>query len=223
MNKTFAVTLAKLNFRRGSRLAFYPTVNANPQVLTAAQIEGFNARGYVTPLEIYSPTEIQKIRQYFDDLLTRVVAAGGNSYSISSAHMKYGPVHDIMTNPTIVNYVSDLLGENVIGWGAHFFCKMPGDGKAVAWHQDAAIAADTQQSSDGVVSDRRCRRRQRLHEVHRRQSSSWPYDLSPSDSATITCSIRQSITPSNTAKSLAIHCQPVGLRFTLIYCCMDRT
>jgi len=34
--------------------------------------------------------------------------------------------------------VKDLLGENVIGWGSHFFCKMPGDGKRVAWHQDAS-------------------------------------------------------------------------------------
>ena len=26
----------------------------------------------------------------------------------------------------------------MIGWGSHFFCKMPGDGKTVAWHQDAS-------------------------------------------------------------------------------------
>ena len=30
------------------------------------------------------------------------------------------------------------MGENVVGWGSHFFCKMPHDGKAVAWHQDAS-------------------------------------------------------------------------------------
>jgi ectoine hydroxylase-related dioxygenase (phytanoyl-CoA dioxygenase family) len=35
-------------------------------------------------------------------------------------------------------YVKDLLGENVIGWGSHFFCKMPGDGRRVAWHQDSS-------------------------------------------------------------------------------------
>jgi ectoine hydroxylase-related dioxygenase (phytanoyl-CoA dioxygenase family) len=26
----------------------------------------------------------------------------------------------------------------VIAWGSHFFCKMPGDGKRVSWHQDAS-------------------------------------------------------------------------------------
>ena len=34
--------------------------------------------------------------------------------------------------------VGDLLGDDVIGWGGHFFCKMPGDGKRVSWHQDAS-------------------------------------------------------------------------------------
>jgi non-heme Fe2+,alpha-ketoglutarate-dependent halogenase len=34
--------------------------------------------------------------------------------------------------------VGDLLGPSVIAWGSHFFCKMPGDGKTVSWHQDAS-------------------------------------------------------------------------------------
>ncbi|MGN6135188.1 MAG: phytanoyl-CoA dioxygenase family protein [Aureliella sp.] len=119
-------------------LRFHPTVNPSPRVLTADQIEHFNRRGFAAPFRIFSDSEIGQIRGYFDDLLQRVVAAGGNSYSISSAHLSYGPVYDILTNPKIVALVSDLLGPNVIGWGSHFFCKMPHDGKAVAWHQDAS-------------------------------------------------------------------------------------
>jgi len=122
----------------GRDLRFHPTQNDHPKVLTTAQIDNFNKNGYVAPLDVYSSSEIQDIRNYFDDLLQRVVAAGGNSYSISSAHLRYGPVYDILTNPKIVDYVSDLLGQNVIAWGSHFFCKMPHDGKAVAWHQDAS-------------------------------------------------------------------------------------
>ena len=47
-------------------------------------------------------------------------------------------MYDLLTHPRIVAIVKDLLGENVIAWGSHFFCKMPHDGKAVAWHQDAS-------------------------------------------------------------------------------------
>ena len=119
-------------------LRFYPTSNDSPKTLSREQVDAFNVDGYVAPLQIFGKDEIVAIRSYFDGLLARVLKSGGDSYSISSAHMKYGPVYDILTNAKIVDYVSDLLGDNVIGWGSHFFCKMPGDGKAVAWHQDAS-------------------------------------------------------------------------------------
>jgi ectoine hydroxylase-related dioxygenase (phytanoyl-CoA dioxygenase family) len=119
-------------------LRFYPSTVANPKTLTREQVAGFNRDGYVTPIRIFNAAEIADIRSYFDGLLQRVIAAGGDSYSISSAHLKYGPVFDILTNPRIVACVQDILGENVVAWGSHFFCKMPRDGKAVAWHQDAS-------------------------------------------------------------------------------------
>lgn len=122
----------------GRDLRFHPSTTTDPKVLTRQQVEGFNTDGYVRPLSIYTPEEITEIRNYFDDLLAKVVAAGGDSYSISSAHLRYGKVWDILTNPKVVACVKDILGENVIGWGSHFFCKMPGDGKAVAWHQDSS-------------------------------------------------------------------------------------
>lgn len=119
-------------------LRFYPTTNANPQVLSQEQVEQFNRDGYIKDLTIFSPSEIASIRQQFDELLTRTLATGADSYSISSAHLKYGFCWDLLTNSRIVAIVKDLLGENVVAWGSHFFCKMPGDGKAVAWHQDAS-------------------------------------------------------------------------------------
>lgn len=107
-------------------------------VLSEHDVEQFNRDGYLTGIPIFSAEEMEVHRQYFDDLLAQVVAAGGDSYSISTAHLKYGRVYDLLAHPRIVAYVADLLGENVIGWGSHYFCKMPRDGKAVAWHQDCS-------------------------------------------------------------------------------------
>jgi non-haem Fe2+, alpha-ketoglutarate-dependent halogenase len=119
-------------------LRFYPSTVTAPRVLTPQQVEDFNRDGYVRPVPIFPAAEIAGIRSYFDALLERVLAAGGDSYSISSAHLKYGRVYDLLREPRIVACVKDLLGENVVGWGSHFFCKMPHDGKSVAWHQDAS-------------------------------------------------------------------------------------
>ena len=92
-------------------LRFHTIQNPTPRVLTAEQIEQFNRDGYIERIRIYSDSEIQSIRQYFDDLLKSVIAAGGDSYSISSAHLKYGRVWDILTNSKIAACVRDLLGE----------------------------------------------------------------------------------------------------------------
>jgi len=119
-------------------LRFHPVRNPSPRKLTPAQIEQFNRDGYIRGVRVFHDVEIAAIRDYFDRLLAKVVAAGGDSYSISSAHLKYGRVWDILNHPPIVASVTDLLGENVVGWGSHFFCKMPHDGKQVAWHQDAS-------------------------------------------------------------------------------------
>jgi non-heme Fe2+,alpha-ketoglutarate-dependent halogenase len=119
-------------------LRFYPCENQHPTTLTRGHIEQFNRAGYLSAIPIFTRDEADGHRRYFDDLLSRVLAAGGNSYSISTAHLKYGMVYDLLTEPRLVAVVSDLLGENVVAWGSHFFCKMPGDGQRVAWHQDAS-------------------------------------------------------------------------------------
>lgn len=119
-------------------LRFYPSQVTDPKVLSREQVAQFNRDGYVRGLRVFDAEGTARNRQYFDALLARVLAAGGDSYSISTAHLKYGYVYDLITNPRIVDCVADILGPNVIGWGSHFFCKMPKDGKEVAWHQDAS-------------------------------------------------------------------------------------
>ena len=119
-------------------LKFHPSVNQNPKVLTQEQIEQYNRDGFIKGISIFTPAEAAENRLYFDKLLEKVLASGGDSYSISTAHLKYGRVYDLLTHPRLIAVVQDLLGPNLIAWGSHYFCKMPRDGKPVAWHQDAS-------------------------------------------------------------------------------------
>jgi non-haem Fe2+, alpha-ketoglutarate-dependent halogenase len=119
-------------------LRFHPCTTEHPRILRCEQISAFNRDGYLAGIRIFDDDEISSIRQYFDELLAKTIAAGGDSYSISTAHLRYGRVYDILTDPRIVGRIKDLLGEDVIAWGSHFFCKMPGDGKRVSWHQDSS-------------------------------------------------------------------------------------
>ena len=119
-------------------LRFRPSPVQTPRVLSPADVAHFNAQGYVTRVPIYMTAEINDIRTYFDGILAEAFAAGKDSFSISTAHKTYGRVYDILTDPRITDRVADLLGDDIVAWGSHFFCKMPGDGKRVAWHQDSS-------------------------------------------------------------------------------------
>ena len=107
-------------------LAFHPADPARATRLTKDQVESYNRQGFVRPFTAYSPDQILGVRAYFDRLLEKTIASGGNSYSISTAHLKYGGVYDILTNPVIVDHVSDLLGDNVVAWGSHSSAKCRG-------------------------------------------------------------------------------------------------
>ena len=119
-------------------LRFRPCENKDPKVLTRAQIDTFNRDGYIKGIRIFSDAKIGEIRAYFDQLLAKTLAEGGDAYSINSAHLTYGRVFDLLANERITAHIKDLLGEHLVGWGSHFFCKMPRDRKTVSWHQDAS-------------------------------------------------------------------------------------
>ncbi|NNJ24248.1 phytanoyl-CoA dioxygenase family protein [Alienimonas chondri] len=126
-------------------LRFRPGDPASATTLTSDQVVHFNERGFVAPLPAFEPDEADRVRAYFDGLLAEALAAGKDSYSLSTAHLTHGGVYDLLTHPTFVGYAADVLREagapeaGVIGWGSHFFCKLPGEEKQVGWHQDASF------------------------------------------------------------------------------------
>ena len=114
---------------------------------------------------------------------------GGDSYSISTAHLRYGRVWDLLTDAAHRHPACGIcLGEDVIGWGSHFFCKMPGDGKRVAWHQDSSYWPLTPSKAVTVwlaIDD--ADRGERVHAVHSRLArlGHLTYSLSETDEANV--------------------------------------
>ena len=131
---------------------FYPTETESPKFLSSAQIEHFNRHGFVSPLPGFSGAEIHKQRQYFDKLLQQLsdrpekgdAHFGGEDkrdsiqYSLNCYHTKLRGIWETMYAEPLLRGVRDLLGDAVVAWATHYFCKLPGDGKAVSFHQDAS-------------------------------------------------------------------------------------
>ena len=118
-------------------VGFVPTDNSTPRHLSAEQVNHYNEHGYVMPFDGLTVDEVVELRAFFDGVLAAFIELGRDSYSISTAHLRFARIYELVKHPSIVGPVSDLLGNNVVAWGSHFFCKMPHDGKRVAWHQDS--------------------------------------------------------------------------------------
>lgn len=119
-------------------LRFYPADPSSPEHLTTTQVEQFNAKGYVFPFDVFTPPQAGANVAYFESLSEKAAAVGHSSYSINCWHHLCGGIWDLATDERILDLVGDLLGPDLICSMTHYFAKMPGDQKKVAWHQDAS-------------------------------------------------------------------------------------
>lgn len=120
----------------GRDLTFAPRPETPGRRLSVEQIAHYNEFGYINGLDVFDRPEADTNREYFDELLRNLGDEG--AYSINCYQARAQGIWDICTNPTILDYVEDLIGPDIVCWASHFFCKLPGDPTQVHWHQDAS-------------------------------------------------------------------------------------
>ena len=119
-------------------LRFFPATNTDPKHLSPAQISHFNDKGYIFPVDVFREQQADSNRTYFEHLMELAAAKNHNQYSINGWHSLCGGIWDLAMEPHILDLVEDLLGPDLVCTMTHYFAKMPGDTKQVAWHQDAS-------------------------------------------------------------------------------------
>ena len=111
--------------------------------LTATEIEQYRRDGYVIPALRLDAARVDALRATLDRLIAdnpgvrpeKLVSAhidGENDEGVKGSR----DFLDLARDPEIVDAVAQLIGEDVILWGCHVFCKPGGDGYETPWHQD---------------------------------------------------------------------------------------
>lgn len=120
-------------------IAFYPADPDLATTLTADQVNDFNKKGFISPIDALTVEETVQSQRYFDFLLEELTRRndGRNAYSIMGYQTRCKGIWDLAMHPKILACVEDLLGANFVCWTSHYFCKMPEEQKRVPWHQDA--------------------------------------------------------------------------------------
>lgn len=111
--------------------------------LSVDEIERYHAEGWLIPRWRLPPARTEAMRAALDELLRR--NPGVRPEKLVSAHIDgdngegVRGVADFLAlarDPEIVELVSGVIGENVILWGCHVFCKPAAEGYETPWHQD---------------------------------------------------------------------------------------
>ena len=114
--------------------------------LSTDDIARYRTEGWLVPRWQLPAGQVDAMRGALDELLRR--NPGVRPEKLVSAHIERAGsdngegvrgVADFLAlarDPAIVDMVAELIGDDVILWGCHVFCKPAGDGYETPWHQD---------------------------------------------------------------------------------------
>lgn len=107
-----------------------------PKMLTAAEVEAYNTKGYHLPVDVLSHDEVTACRGQLEVYETKT---GGpiKGEMRHKSHLLFPWINELMRHPRVLDAVEDILGPNLLVWSTSFFIKEPRDPGFVSWHQDA--------------------------------------------------------------------------------------
>lgn len=109
------------------------------RVLTAEQLAGYRQDGFLFPVSGIGAEKARKAR----DALERFEAETGGPLTAQDRsaryklHVRLPWAHAIVSDPTVLDAVEDLIGPDILVWTSTFFIKEPETDAVTLWHQDA--------------------------------------------------------------------------------------
>ena len=111
--------------------------------LSALEVARYHTEGWVVPAFRLPPAQLQGLQQALEQLLhdnpgvrpEKLVSAhiaGDNGEGVRGS----ARFLELAQDPAIVDLVAGVIGDDVILWGCHVFCKPAAEGYETPWHQD---------------------------------------------------------------------------------------
>ena len=116
--------------------------NKLPGSLDSKQIDSYRERGYLFPLQVFTPEESAEFRGHFDAYYDynreqlRMLPANKHSSIYGHTHTFLRWVYRMVAHPKVLNAVESILGPDLTVRDTAWFVKMPSDKKYISWHQD---------------------------------------------------------------------------------------
>ncbi|NEO70834.1 acyl-CoA-binding protein [Moorena sp. SIO3H5] len=113
-------------------------------MLTQNQIQHFEEKGWLGPLDIFTSSELESVKKCIETNSSIKEVEGqpmmmlyNNVLNLNTSrdlHLFHQPIVEMFKNNKIVQLLNQLGGDNLLLWNSNVFCKMPGEGE-IKWHQ----------------------------------------------------------------------------------------
>ncbi len=107
------------------------------KLLTQAQIDHFRERGYAFPFRAFSAEEAAGYRARIEAYEKQVGHDANRTLKIKG-NLAFPWLMEIARNQNLLDAVEDLIGPDIMLFGASIFAKDGRDPRYVSWHQDSA-------------------------------------------------------------------------------------
>jgi non-haem Fe2+, alpha-ketoglutarate-dependent halogenase len=105
--------------------------------LNLEEVVRYEREGFLAPIEALTASEAVQRLDWLCELEAQHAGRITPTHNIK-IHLLVPWLWDLVHNPRILDPVEDLLGPDLLCWGASFFDKRPGESHHVPWHQDAS-------------------------------------------------------------------------------------
>ena len=94
--------------------------------------EEYKQNGFYSPLVLFSLEQAKIYRNYLEEVENKI----GPLHYFAKTYTMMRWVYEIATNKILLDFVEDLIGENILLYNATFIIKEPMTQTHVSWHQD---------------------------------------------------------------------------------------
>ena len=91
-------------------------------ILSNEQIKFYHNKGFLFPFDLYNPEEAKNFHSLYNKIEEDLGYEPQKEFRIK-AHLPFPWLCDIVNNSRLLDAVEDLIGPNVLCWGASFFAK----------------------------------------------------------------------------------------------------
>ena len=107
-----------------------------PKILTPEALASYERNGFHFPIRVMSGAEAASYRARLENY--EAASRGPISSEIKyKVNLLFTWANELVRNATVLDAVEDIIGPDILCWGAGFLIKEPGSADYVSFHQDA--------------------------------------------------------------------------------------